>query len=63
MSAAAAKSKFIKLPPTLNIKPISQKRITKPPNHLKNAILTTPYRSDGYILTLLFDLIFIMMCG
>lgn len=36
--AAATKSRFIRPPPILNIKPISQNRTTMPPNHLKNVI-------------------------
>lgn len=36
--AAATKSRFIRPPPILNIKPISQNRTTIPPSHLKNVI-------------------------
>lgn len=38
ITAATKRSRFIKLPPILKISPISQNKITNPPNHLKKAI-------------------------
>lgn len=43
IKAATKRRRFIKTPPILNIKPMSQNKITNPPNHLKKAKLLPPF--------------------